>query len=245
MQVLEHLDSRRRVSTKKASWTKAGAARVETGIQRFGMLLLQGQAEIPSVADLLAGEPVTTRGFSWDYVPAWDYCDFLLQRPDIELVKLFRSKRTLVHQRLWPAVEALASTAKKTVNRKSDLEGHSKILRYVLAHPGISGTELKEVAEQRFSISGRRFPRIKNHLESWLCLLPFARTDVEYHTHDPAWFPWDFGKIHRSFTTGKHSVSPSEALETIGQAVPGLRTTRELVAIFPVAKLIVLDLAQP
>ena len=55
--------------------TAAGRRRVEAALTRTGLLLVQGQAEIPSVADLLAGAPVTTRGYSWDYVPAWNLTD--------------------------------------------------------------------------------------------------------------------------------------------------------------------------
>jgi len=42
--------------------TKAGRRRVQRALEQHGMLLVQGQAELPSLADLLAGKSITTKG---------------------------------------------------------------------------------------------------------------------------------------------------------------------------------------
>ena len=60
---------------RSAPITAAGRRRVADALARGGLLLVQGQAEIASVADLLAGTPITTRGYSWDYAPAWNLTD--------------------------------------------------------------------------------------------------------------------------------------------------------------------------
>ena len=55
--------------------TAAGRRRVERAVVQHGLLLTQGQWEIPSGADLLEGRPIKTRGYSWDYVPSWDHTE--------------------------------------------------------------------------------------------------------------------------------------------------------------------------
>ena len=92
--------------------TTAGRRRVADALAGSGLLLVQGQAEVPSVADLLAGRPVTTRGYSWDYEPAWRLTDEYERGGDVAVVKLVRGRRTLVDRALWAPVHALAVAAR-------------------------------------------------------------------------------------------------------------------------------------
>jgi hypothetical protein len=169
-----------------------------------GLLLVQGQAEVPSIADVLAGEAVTTRGYSWDYVPAWDLADVLVARDDVGECKLLRGRRTIVHRRLWPAVHALACAARPNVD--------SRLLDLIESRPGASGEECRAV----LAIDSRAFQREKGKLEQWLCVWGVDRDDVEYHTHDRAWHPWSTGKI----AGGVKKVPPvADACSALSEAI--------------------------
>jgi hypothetical protein len=195
---------------------EAGRRAVEEALVARGLLLAQGQAEVPSIADLLAGEPVTTRGYSWDYEPAWRMTEELSARPDVAQCKLLRGRRTLVHARLWPAVHACALAARPRVD--------SALLDFVEARPGASGDECKAA----LAIESRAFQREKAKLEQWLCLWSDERDDVEFHTHDRAWFPWGNGKLAR----GVDAVpSFDDAVAALAAAVTGKPDT-----LFPVVK---------
>jgi hypothetical protein len=160
------------------------------------MLLVQGQAEVPSVADLLAGRPVTTRGYSWDYVPAKQLAAELAERDDVAACKLFQGRTTLVHASLWPAVHAIAHAARATVLSSESIE-RVRLLEYVEGRPGASGDDCKLA----LALDAPGFRRAKHDLERWLCVWSDERDDVEVHTHDRAWFPWTTGKIAREVRT--------------------------------------------
>jgi hypothetical protein len=190
---------------------------VDDALIAHGLLLVQGQAEVPSVADLLAGAPVTTRGYSWDYEPAWRVTAELGARPDVAECKLLRGRRTLVHERLWPAVHACALAARPRVD--------SALLHLVEQRPGVSGDECKAV----LAVDSRAFQREKGRLEQWLCVWSAERDDVDHHTHDRAWFPWATGKIATGVTTVPSFGNAATALsEAIGGAHPA--------KLFPVVK---------
>jgi hypothetical protein len=161
------------------------SAEVERVLATHGLLLVQGQAEVPSIADLLAGRPVTTRGYSWDYSPAWELSEELVTRDDVAMCKLLRGRRTLVHARLWPAVHTVAIAARPNVS--------SALLDLVEARPGVSGEKCKAV----LGVDSRAFQREKAKLERNLCVWGGERDDVDFHTHDQAWFPWATGKLAR------------------------------------------------
>lgn len=176
--------------------TAAGRRRVERALDERGLLLVQGQAEAPSVADLLAGAPVTTRGYSWDYVPAWTLREELAARDDVALVKLLRGRSTLVQRRLWPAVESLARAARVGVLADRGAPGRRELLEAIERSPGASGDALKRVC----GLSGPEFQRRKNDLAAWLCVVGEDQDDalVGHHTHDCVWSPWRSGKVARA-----------------------------------------------
>jgi hypothetical protein len=191
------------------------AAAVERALAEHGMLLVQGQADVPSIADLLAGAPVTTRGYSWDYEPAWRLAAALLQRDDVAECKVFRGRRTLVHARLWPAVHALAIAARPAVE--------SRVLDFIESRPGASGEDCRAA----LAIDARAFQREKGKLEQWLCIWSAERDDVDYHTHDRAWFPWSTGKIARGAgTPGSVDALLAVVPDQLQRAFPALKLVR-------------------
>ena len=76
-------------------------------LRRDGLLLTSDQT-LPSVASLVAGEPI--RGSWWAHPTAHDIqnvADLLGDHPDVIIVKLVSGKNTYLHRRLWPAVHAV------------------------------------------------------------------------------------------------------------------------------------------
>lgn len=78
-------------------------------LRRWGLLLVT-DARLPSVAGLVAGEPI--RGSWWGHAKAHRIVRVLMhltERGDVVAVKLVSGKVTLVYRRLWPALFSIAS----------------------------------------------------------------------------------------------------------------------------------------
>lgn len=90
----------------------AGAAAIDAAglLRRLaadGVLLVQ-DAELPSVATLVAGGPI--KGSWWSHPQAkaiFDALDALDDHADVIIAKLVGSKTTLVHRRLWAALASV------------------------------------------------------------------------------------------------------------------------------------------
>jgi hypothetical protein len=91
-----------------------------------------------------------------------------------------------------------------------------------------AGIPLGELRTE-FGLERRIFDRTKRILESWLCVLGRERDDVDFHTHEPALFPWSEGKIARGT---RKRPAPGDALDELAVAV-GTSTPARL---FPVAR---------
>jgi hypothetical protein len=183
-----------------------------------GLLLVQGQGEVPSVADLLAGRAITARGFGWDYVLAWNVAEALAARPDVAMIRLVGGRRTLVAQRFWAAIEALARHNSATVTAGRATEAHTAMLRLIAENPGIPGASIKLTLGIDDT---RRFQALKNDLLAWCCVFQVEQDEAESHTHDAAWHPWVAGKIARG---AGDSASIEPAVATLTQAVLGSPT---------------------
>lgn len=209
--------------------TPAGLRRVQRALQRHGALLVQGQHELPSVADLLCGAPVQTRGYSWDYVSAWRVADKLAAETDITAVPLLRGRLTLVHARHWPAVAALARAGRQRATGASGTalaQSAVAALQLIEAQPGINGSELRA----RLDLDARAFQRARGALTQRLLVVGEERADTEHHTHERCWWPWSHGKLAR----GTGAVLPEAAaaraalLSVIAEATPaGTRPARD------------------
>jgi hypothetical protein len=79
-------------------------------LRRLG-LLLETDARFPSVAGLIAGEPV--RGSWWSHPLAQEIFTTLGElddHRDVMFTKLISGKVTLVHRKLWPEILAIGAT---------------------------------------------------------------------------------------------------------------------------------------
>ena len=74
-----------------------------------GMLLESARGPLPSVAEMVAGEPI--RGSWWSHPSShaiFDVLNVLADSPDVVRTRLVNGKVTLIHRRLWPALARLA-----------------------------------------------------------------------------------------------------------------------------------------
>src|SRR4029450_3916096 len=74
-----------------------------------GMLLESAHGPLPSVAEMVAGEPI--RGSWWSHRGShgiFDALSSLAESPDVVRTRLVNGKVTLVHRRLWPALARVA-----------------------------------------------------------------------------------------------------------------------------------------
>jgi hypothetical protein len=212
----------------------AGRRRVEAELARTGLLLVQGQAEIPSVADLLAEAPVTTRGYSWDYAPAWNLTDeYEVAANDVAVVKLFRGRRTLVHERHWNAVDALARAAHARISAGDQGAAAAAFLLAVDEQPGVP----LGVLRGDLGLARRDFDRTKRDLEQWCCMFGRERDDVEHHTHEPALYPWAQHRIATARRPGRGRARDADrAAEDLRAAVPGSKPGIRTAQLFPVVR---------
>jgi len=96
-------------------------------LRRLG-LLLETDANLPSVASLIAGEPIT--GSWWSHAYAQKIFTTLGEfedHRDVMLTKLISGKVTLVHRKLWPEVLAIG-----TARASWQIKGLSKSARSLL-----------------------------------------------------------------------------------------------------------------
>ena len=117
-------------------------------------LLLQADAELASIATIVAGEPIT--GSWWSHPRAhdiYDVCVALEDEDDILELKLVKGKVTHVHAVLWPALLNVAM-AGEAWNREGALR--SDEYRNSLDEPRRLGPAIRQL-EQRLLIVTTEF----------------------------------------------------------------------------------------
>jgi hypothetical protein len=80
-----------------------------SALVEHGMLLESARGPLPSVAEIVAGEPI--RGSWWAHPKShtiFDAINRLADSPDVVRTRLVNGKVTLVHRRLWPALVSAA-----------------------------------------------------------------------------------------------------------------------------------------
>ena len=207
--------------------------RVEEELEQRGMLLVEGSNDFPSVAGLQADNPGKVGGFSWDSAPAHALAQGLAQQRDVVRVNLYRGKDTLVHQRMWSALDAIATFNVEAVVAGAAGMKPKKLYFAVQDDPGISGKELK--AEFEKDGGGRGYGFVLADLQSLFCIVNEARTDTPSALpSDMVWYHWKRGSVSRMLGSG--DTPPIEkAIQTLMSAVPDIDA--KPVVLFPCLKL--------
>ena len=109
--------------------TSADSKRVLRALRRYG-LLLEADADLPSVGGLVAGRAI--RGSWWGH-PAghaiFAVCELLHARDDVLATKLIHGKVTYVDERLWPAHLGVATSNRAWQRRALSVEARSLLAR--------------------------------------------------------------------------------------------------------------------
>lgn len=220
--------------------TAAGRRRLKQALDRFGMLPVQGQHEIPSIADLLEGAPIRTRGFSWDYVPTWETSEALAAESDKAMLKLFKGANTLVTAKYWPAVHVLARSNMKQALAEQNGAVHLDFLSLLIENPGLSGHEIKLELGLEGKAGGRTFQRSKALLERLAVIWGAEQAAPESHTHDQLWYPWDYGKVAEALKSADNLPSISDAAGALLAAVrpDGDISSGQKRKLFPILKFV-------
>jgi hypothetical protein len=82
---------------------------VMAALVEHGMLLASARGPLPSVAELVAGEPI--KGSWWGHPRGHEIFNTLSaldESPDVVRMRLVNGKVTLVHRRVWPALVRVA-----------------------------------------------------------------------------------------------------------------------------------------
>lgn len=138
-------------------------------------LLLQADGRLPSVASLVAGEPV--KGSWWGHPKShaiFQEAQKLAAHPDVLVCKLVSGKVTYVHRRLWPALLGVARARERW-----QLNGLSREARTFLARvddqgrletTGDAARELENallVYGEEFHTEGGAHAKVLETWEAW------------------------------------------------------------------------------
>src|SRR5216684_2175259 len=78
-------------------------------IRTHGVVLESARGPVPSLAEVIAGEPV--RGSWWSHPKSYEIFAVtraVRDRDDVRVCRLINGKITFVHRRLWPALVRVA-----------------------------------------------------------------------------------------------------------------------------------------
>lgn len=77
-------------------------------LEQMGLLLQTPHPYLPSLFGAAQGQPAKPGAGGFGHWPAhaWSWAGELAERDDVLLTKVLLGKRTLVHRRLWPALDA-------------------------------------------------------------------------------------------------------------------------------------------
>lgn len=115
--------------------------KILSALERDG-LLLEADSVMPSVATIIAGEPI--RGSWWGHKAGktiYNTCEALIDRDDILRLKLLKGKVTYVHQKHWSDLIAIA-VAREAWQVEDLSPAGKKLLGYV-DKKGVARTDEK------------------------------------------------------------------------------------------------------
>ena len=161
---------------------------VTRAIEHAGMLL-EADAELPSIASLVVGEAI--RGSWWAHPRAneiYDICVALDDREDLITIKLLKGKVTRVARPLWPALFTIAR-ARAPWQRRRLKPDAARLLRRV--------TREGELRLDGISWRGKRKPgAVARELEARLLVLS-EEVHTEQGHHTKSLLDWElFGRRH-------------------------------------------------
>ena len=171
-------------------------------LSRHGLLLVS-DADLPSVAGLVAGEPV--RGSWWSHPRSHEIfaiSEAFSDHPDVLVTKLLAGKVTFVHRKLWPALLAVAlpgstwqmralPAAARTLLRKVTRQGSVELAPAARgkSHSTLPQREAARALERRLLVHSREVhtesgshARILESWQHWMKRMDVRRPDMTMET---------------------------------------------------------------
>jgi hypothetical protein len=163
--------------------TAAGLALVDSldaaaHLERMGLLLQSPHPYLPSLFGAAQGKPAKAGAAGFGQWPehAWSWAGELAERDDVLLTKVLLGKRTLVHRRLWPALDAAVR------GRAPEGADELALMRVLDRHDGVRTDELRTLAGLGGAAARQRYERAITRLEAHGLVL-CRPVLVERHRH--------------------------------------------------------------
>lgn len=131
-------------------------------LEEMGLLLQTPHPYLPALFSAAQGKPAKpgARGFGQWPEHAWSWAGELAEREDVVLTKVVLGRRTLVHRRLWPALDAALR------GRPSDGHDVQSIIRALRSRGTLRTDELREVSGFGGSAARKRYDAAMSELEA-------------------------------------------------------------------------------
>lgn len=147
-------------------------------LEEMGLLLQTPHPYLPSLFGAAQGKPAKpgVAGFGQWPAHAWSWAGELAEREDVLTTKVLLGKRTLVHRRLW---KALDSAVRELQPLTPDAEAIVTALR---ARKSVRSDELPNLAGFEGTLAKKRYHRAMTQLE-WSGMVICAPALVDQHKH--------------------------------------------------------------
>jgi hypothetical protein len=127
-------------------------------VKQHGVVLAAAKGPVPSIAEVIAGEPI--RGSWWGHPKGPDIfraLSLLDDSPDVLCFRLVDGKITFVHRRLWPALVRLADVVGKArlAMIRQEHTATGKHRNVVTPFPEWVSTEVKKSAAKISEVDAR------------------------------------------------------------------------------------------
>jgi hypothetical protein len=149
-----------------------------TFLEQMGLLVQSPHPYLPSLFGAAQGEPAKANAAGFGRWPAhaWSWAGELAERSDVLLTKVLLGQRTLVHRRLWPALDA-------AVRGREPVGADERAVCAVLEQrPTLRTDELRDQAELGGEAGRKRYQKAMQQLE-WRGLVVCRPVLVDEHRH--------------------------------------------------------------
>lgn len=185
--------------------------RVGAALDEYGILLLS-DAKLPSVADIVAGEPI--RGSWWGHPKGhaiFNTAEALEERDDVTVAKLVSGKVTYIHQRLWPALAAVGAS-----RATWQMAGLGSTAQRILREIDRSGAARTDALAVALKMSGKEVAKAALDLEKKLLVHSTeVHTDSGAHAKElESWKRWA-----RRANVSNRAMSVEKAMRVLERAI--------------------------
>jgi hypothetical protein len=192
-------------------------------LEQMGLLTQTPHPYLPSLFGAAQGKPAKPGAGGFGQWPehAWGWAGELAEREDVLLSKVILGKRTLIHQRLWPVVDAAVR------DRQPQSKDAQALVKVLEKQPSVRTDELRELAGKGGPDGKKPYQRAMDELEGGGLLL-CRPVVVDNHKHVALAELWNV-----RFPTPLSKTRGPQGLITAAIAAAGPVPYREALKWFP------------